>query len=68
MNFEIAFDEQEDEIIDIEKTSDVKNLTLIISLPEVNELPSTLDVFVPNLHLQFQIIQNINDSVEQLRN
>ena len=59
--------EQEEEINDTEKISDFKKLMLIISLPGVNELPSTLD------SSRFQsspsipdISQNINDSVEQL--
>ena len=40
---EIVSFEQEDEIIDTEKTSEFKNLTLIYITTEVDELPSSLD-------------------------
>ena len=64
---EIVSFEQEDEIIDIEKTSEVKNLTLIILVPEVDELPSSLDGSSSQSTSSIpDNSQNINDSVEQL--
>ena len=59
--------EQEEEIIETEKTSEFKNLTLIISLPEVNELPSSLDGSSTQSKPSIpDNSQNINDSLEQL--